>query len=156
MARLSQRGERAVTELIDRYELHARFAGPVPIRQVARDEGWILRWSDQLHRIFGLAIVVDDVRVMTINSRVAEPFQRMAIAHEMGHLLNGDEGDVHLCAMTGAGFTDWLRGRQERQATLAAARLLVPDWVLNDGGTLGEIAVRCRVPVELVQLRAGR
>lgn len=152
MARLSRRGERAVSELVARYDLHTEMALPIPIRQVTRDEGWIVRFSEQMAQLYGIAIIIDDVQVMQINARITSSYQRMAMAHEIGHVLNGDEGQIHLCAATGRGFRDWLWSRQERQASLAAARILIPHWVRAEIETIDEIAVVCEVPRELVEL----
>lgn len=156
MARLAKCGERAISELIARYELHAEMAVPVPIRQVARDEGWIIRFSERMGRLYGVAVVIEDVRVMQINARVSDTYQRLAIAHEMGHVLNGDASAIHFCSPTGGSFAGWLRNRQERQASIAAARILIPDWALGDAETIQEIASLCEVPDELVKLRVGR
>ncbi len=160
VVRLSPRAERAIAELIARYDLHAEGGLPVPIRQVARDEGWVVRYSEEMRQLYGVAVVLGDVRVIAVNARVAEPYQRLAIAHELGHALNGDPGQLQLCAATGSGpLRGWLWSREEQRASLAAARLLIPDWVARAGATADEIAAQCVVPTELVDLwwaSAGR
>lgn len=144
--------DRAVSELIARYDLHTRLSVPVPIRHIARNEGWVVVYSEQMGRLYGVAVVHERLRLMRINADVTPSFQRMAIAHEMAHVLNGDIESIQLCAASVPAFRGWLNRRQERQASLTAARILIPDWVLAEIQTVDEIATACEVPRELVEL----
>lgn len=141
----------AVREMIARYGLHDGLL-PVPIRQVARDEGWVVQFAE-IPRAYGYAVVVGTVRVMVINAMVTPVYQRFAIAHEIGHVLNRDDGRVHLCASDMSQFEMWLRSREERAASLTAATLLIPMHAIEWGDTPECIAARCGVPVELARLR---
>ncbi len=147
---LSDDAERAIAQLIERRELHANLALclPVPIRHVARDEGWDLYYRDDMTTLYGFAIVNGPVKVMTINGEIGRPWQRHAIAHEMGHLLNGDPGSIHLCHQW-----PWLAEKTERRASIAAGKLLIPDAAIHEMSTMAEIAAYCDVPMALVELR---
>ena len=152
--RLTRAGERSAKSLIERYDLHHRpSALPIPIRQVAKDEGWTIAYASRLAPLYGYAIVAGGRLFMRINSAVTDSYQRMAIAHEMGHVLNGDIDRIHLC--TASPFESWIDRRQELRASLVAAQILIPAWVIRDVGSIHEIATRCEVPVELVELRAA-
>lgn len=150
-------GERAVAELIARYDLHAAPVLPVPIRQLARELGWQIVYGERMGRIYGLAVVYRDVRLIQVNAALSHEWQRMTIAHELGHVLNGDASALHLCAAPAPDLAGWLGDRQERRASLTAARLLIPDWAAREYGTVAELAAACEVPPELVELwRAHR
>lgn len=154
-SRLTRLSEQSVRALIARYDLHHRpTAVPVPIRQVARDEGWTIAYANRMAPLYGYAIVAGGRLFMRINSAVTDAYQRMAIAHEMGHVLNGDIDRIHLCAASP--FESWIDRRQEQRASLVAARILIPSWMLRDVGSVAEIATRCEVPMELVELLVNR
>lgn len=150
---LNPASERALIRLVERWDLHSPsiYCLPVPIAQVARNEGWTLRYVDGLYPLYGFAAVRPSGRLMGINAEVSRPYQRMAIGHEIGHVLNGDQARLHLCSEW-----EWLYGRQERAATMIAARILIPDIALREGRSISEIAALCDVPTELVELRIGR
>jgi Zn-dependent peptidase ImmA (M78 family) len=150
--RLTRDGERAVRALIERYDLHrAATSLPVPILQIARNEGWIVAYAERMAPLYGYAIVVGGRWFMRINSAVTLRYQRMAVAHEMAHVLNGDLDHLHLCTATP--FESWIDRKQEHRAQLAAARILIPRWVMRESESVAEIATRCEVPTELVELR---
>lgn len=152
--RLPRVGRAAIRELIARYHLHSRLALPVPIRQVAEDEGWRLVYREGLAPLYAFAVVHRSARLIYINADVDRTYQRAAIAHEIGHSLNGDLGILQLCAASRSQAA-WTTSRQERQADLAAAHILIPPWTLREFGSLHEIAAACEVPVELVELYRG-
>lgn len=151
-ARLTRDGDRAVRALIERYDLHRTATSvPVPILQIARNEGWTIAYAERMAPLYGYAIVTGGRLFMRINSAVTSRYQRMAVAHEMAHVLNGDIDHLHLCASTP--FETWINRKQEYRAQLAAARILIPRWVMREAGSIGEISSRCEVPTELVELR---
>lgn len=147
---LSIATESAIQEMVERLDLHSPYSNPlpVPIEQIARDEGWAVRYLHNLFPLYGFAAVRGNKRLMGINADVARPYQRLAIAHELGHFLNGDLFELHLC-----NEWDWLYNRVERSASLIAARLLIPDLSLERIETVADLASICDVPDELVQLR---
>lgn len=149
---LSTTAERAIQRMVERWDLHTSiaYALPVPIAQVARNEGWTVRYVEGLYPLYGFAAVRGYKRLMGINADVARAYQRMAIAHEMGHVLNGDASSLHFCSEW-----EWLYNKQERRASEVAAAILIPDAALRELATIDEIAAMCDVPVELVEIRVG-
>lgn len=147
---LSDAAERAIAQLIERRELHTNLALclPVPIRQVARDEGWDIYFYEGMTNLYGVGVVNGPVRLMYINADVTPSWQRHAIAHEMGHFINDDPGSIHLCHQW-----PWLNNKTERRASIVAGKLLIPDAALREMGSIDEIATACNVPVDLVELR---
>lgn len=152
--RLPRVGEAAIRDLIARYGLHHRLALPVPIRQIARNEGWHITYRERLFPLYAFAVIEGPVRLIVVNSDVSDAHQRMAIAHEMGHVLNGDPAVYpFLCAASGP-LAPWTTRRMEQQADQFAARLLIPDWIIDEtGGDIAEIAAACEVPASLVEIR---
>lgn len=142
----------AADHLVSRYRLHEGDV-PVMIRQVANDEGWVIAFAplDDLH---GYAVVKGAIKVMTINCLLPREYQRMTIAHEMAHYLNGDAGMMWTSRIRSGEFSDWVFNQMERAATLTAARILIPLDQMGIGAEPYEVAVRCSVPVELVELYA--
>lgn len=146
-----------VRALIDRHRLHE--SAPVMIRQVANDEGWLVTFRP-LDSLNGFAVVSGRQRAMVINSALPWAYQRMAIAHEMAHVLCNHGGDIYASRIHEGTFADWLWDKCEREATIAAARILIPLDRLAVGADAEEVAASCGVPVELVEtyaqhLRAG-
>jgi len=155
MSRLPAAGEHAIRDLISRYNLHtSRLALPVPIRLIARAEGWRVWYREGLWPLYAFAVVDGPIRLMVVNACLSDEYQRWAIAHEMAHALNGDGSlHPHLCAANGP-LAPWTTRRMEQQADQFAARLLIPDWIIDEtGGDIAEIAAACEVPPRLVELR---
>lgn len=121
---------------------------PVPIASIALDDGWILNYHPGLSTLLGFAIINGPVRTMTINADLDVAMQRFVIAHELAHVLNGDMGSLHLCQ-----FAPWFKSKAERQASLTAAEILIPESALWHVGSVSELAVLCDVPHEVVELR---
>lgn len=147
---LSDAAERAIAQLIERRGIHANLSLclPVPIRQVARDEGWDIYFHEGMSNLYGVGVVNGPVRLMYINADVSTSWQRHAIAHEMGHFINDDPGTIHLCHQW-----PWLANKTERRASIVAGRILIPDAALTEFATIDEIAAACNVPSDLVELR---
>lgn len=80
--------------------------------------------------------------------------QRFTLAHELGHLVNGDLGDLPTCRNTevAEGEPD-----KERSANIFAARLLAPACVLHalKVSTVEEIEALCKIsrPAATFRLR---
>lgn len=155
MNRLSQAGQHGIAELLARADLHRPGVLPVSIRQLARDEGWRVFYTERLWPLYGFAVVKGMTRLMWVNADVAPAYQRFAIAHEMGHVLLEAGDALHLCSPAQTGFSRWVRQRAERQASIVAAHLLIPAWVPDDVESRAAIAHACEVPEELVALRFG-
>jgi hypothetical protein len=163
--RVASRAKHAVQACIHRYHLEDPHRWPVDIFRVAEAEGWEVLAGGDLAPMMGWATTCGTFRRMRLNTRVPWPWQRFTVAHELAHALHGDlvsltEADGSLMVATALTAT---RGRllrdQEMAASLTAARLLIPDALLDQtlgqGVTLEEIARRAVVPLPLVQLRLG-
>ena len=145
-------------DLIRRHRLHDGGV-PVMVRQVANDEGWQVAFRP-LESLHGFAVVKGATKVMVINSQLPTEYQRMAVAHEMAHDILGHAGPLFTAQIHRGDFHDWMWDRCEREATVAAARILIPLDRLAVGADAEEVAASCGVPVELVEtyaqhLRAG-
>lgn len=145
--------ERRLQEFIERYDLHRRYALPVPIEMAAEAEGFQIRLTPRLWPLNGFAITIGPVRRMEINADLSPAWRRWVIAHELAHLILDDPSVLHLCAAEHALFTTWLRKRIERRANHAAAYLLIPEWVVRETESAEEIAARCQVPTSLAMIR---
>ena len=89
--------------------------------------------------------------IMQINAAIVENHQRMALAYEMVHLLNGDVDTVYLWAERSS-FRGWVDQRQERRASLSAVHILIPPWAIGQCDSVADISLVCDAPVELVEL----
>lgn len=141
--------EARLAAFICRYDVHAPRVLPVPIWQVALEDGWHVTYRDTFDTVHGVAILFGDAKLLCVNATIARPFQRQAIAHELGHVLAGHTSPLHLCTNT---FVHHLAHRQEREADLVAARLLIPPWALDHYTTIAELAAACDIPYELAAL----
>jgi len=141
-------GERALAELIERHRAHE--AVPVPVHCIAEREGWEIEFQQNLGSILGISGIYRGVKLMWINAQLSSAEQRAVIAHELGHWLNGDETVIRTCQW--AGFAYHWDARLEREATIAAARLLIPEWAVRQYRTIDLIAAACDVPPWLVQI----
>lgn len=154
----SARDRLAVQSLIDRYQLHRPPLVPVPIRSVAESEGWDVALNYQMRSLWGLAVAHGGIRLMWVNGRLAPSWQRMVIAHELGHWLMGDfesgltfEASIGQSDHPGIG---WMSRRIERRAYVVASWLLIPSWVMAEYDERPDvIAAVCDVPEWLVTLR---
>jgi Zn-dependent peptidase ImmA (M78 family) len=81
--------------------------------------------------------------------------QRFTVAHELGHLVNGDLGDLPTCRNTevAEGEPD-----KERSANIFAARLLAPACVLHalKVNTVEEIETLCKISRPAATFRLHR
>lgn len=78
----------------------------------------------------GLATSSDDVKLILVATSHLPARQRFTIAHELGHLLAGDDQGIHL----DEDVYDTARGTDagERRANAFAAALLMPEDVVRD------------------------
>lgn len=137
-----------VKETIALYDVHATL--PVPIRQLARDAGWDVRFRERMGHILAWATHEDNLPVMGINASISTIYQRYAMGHEIGHELAG-----HLSSGDTRTLTSILRPHDidEAVADASAALLLVPAYALDDFDTVHAVARACEVPRRLVELR---
>lgn len=156
MFRLSRSDAARVRALIDAYDLHGGPL-PVPVRWLAACEGWLIHYRSRITPLYGYAIVLGGVRLMVINEDVAEPTQRVTIAHELAHDLLGHTQVVDLFGPRFAsyGLSDMIDRRQERDADIAAACLLIPPRAAEGCEHVGELASRCGVSIRAAALYLG-
>ena len=135
--------------LIERYGIHDGGALlPVPIRQVARDDGWVVCFRERMGQAIAMCAVGGGCRVMYVNACLTERVQRFGIAHEMGHVLAG-----HLIGLDIVSRNQKLASvtaRQEREASLIGGMLLIPPWLRDAPLSDEEVAAICCVPKRLV------
>jgi Zn-dependent peptidase ImmA (M78 family) len=148
MRSLSAAAERALADLIARHAAHGTL--PVPVQQIAEDEGWEIEFRDGLGTILGISGVYKGVKLMWINRQLSSAERRAVIAHELGHWLNGDELVIRACRWSSFAY-HW-DVRLEREATITAARLLIPNWAVREYQTVQAIAAACDAPPWLVEM----
>ncbi len=140
---------RDLRAIVERYDLHAEPFCPVPMLQVARDEGWLVRFRSPMGRLYGVGVVDGPDRVMLINEAVSPAWQRYAMAHELAHDLLGHQG-WFTCA--DSELSRRVLVREEVDANKGAAYLLVPAAALGLD-TIADATEMCGVPSDVVELR---
>ena len=99
----------------------------------------------------GFALVRPKSIHIGINRNLKVDEQRMAVAHEVGHIIANQPGQLFVCRSS-----DWSKEKDEREAHLIAACLLVPLRVVAENyypGSIGQLARALKVPPDLVELR---
>jgi hypothetical protein len=150
MLGLPASGLRELRALIERRGLHAEPFAPVAARQLARDEGWHLRFAASMGALYGVGVVDGTTRLMVLNEAVSLEWQRFAIAHELAHYVLGHAGGVFTCLESELVRAE--RTREEIEANIGAAYLLIPDRALGLA-EVADVAGLCGVPFDLVELR---
>lgn len=166
MARRWMRIQRRARDLLEELEIREP---PVPVGKLARSRGArIVRVSGNEADIDGFLYREGEKVVIGVNRDQARVRQRFTIAHELGHLLLHDHGQVYV----DRGFRVRLRsGRsgegtdlEEMDANRFAAELLMPidflrkdlanrefDWADDDG--LRALAKRYGVSTQALAIR---
>ncbi len=133
--------------LIHRYRLHTRL--PVDLSPILE------RFDIHKHNFtpvtMGFALVRPRQIYIGINKNLDPNWQRMALAHEAAHIIANQPQQLFVCKTS-----DWSRERDEREAQLIAACLLVPLRIIEEHYQVGaapQIARALRVPPLLVDLR---
>ncbi|MFI5503470.1 helix-turn-helix domain-containing protein [Nocardia asteroides] len=78
----------------------------------------------------GLAVSADDVKLIVLTAGAVPARQRFTLAHELGHLLAGDDQGVHLDEDIFAKAQR--RSPSEQRANAFAAAFLMPEQVLRE------------------------
>jgi hypothetical protein len=148
MIRLNDGTLLRVHALIERYGMHEDDAPlPVSIVQVARHEGWRIEYRGRMGSAVAMAFVVGPIKLMYLNENLSTAAQRTGIAHEMGHVLcrHGVSADALMTfGHEAEGWTD-ANVRQEEEAKMVAALLLIPAWVIDSPLSDAEVAMTCSV-----------
>jgi Zn-dependent peptidase ImmA (M78 family) len=155
MLRLSDDVYERTLTLIERYDLHGDHAMlPVPIKQVAKEEGWCIKYHPKMGQAAAMAFVVGPVRLMYVNCNLSFAAQQQAIAHEMGHILAGH--GVSLDTFMTFGHEDEgirsAQARQELEANIVGAMLLIPEYLRDAPMSDRELADECGVNNRAVRL----
>lgn len=144
---LSPTARERVLTLVDRYDLRSYWR--VPIIQVARWQGWEIRYEGGIYPAHAYAVVCGPVKLMVVNEDTDEAHQRFAMAHELCHDLLGHRFGLDL-----RGDREVIGDAiEEREADLGAALLLMPGAGFSVVERPRVIAERCVVPEWVVNLR---
>ncbi|MDQ6693790.1 MAG: ImmA/IrrE family metallo-endopeptidase [Chloroflexota bacterium] len=133
--------------LINKYRLHMRM--PVDIGPLL--ERFSVSKLNFTPTTLGMALVRPKQMYIGINKNLEPTWQRMALAHEAGHIIANQPHSLFVCKTS-----DWAKERDEREAQIIAACLLVPLKVIKDDyqvTTAPQLAKLLRVPPDLVDLR---
>ena len=147
---------RRACALVARHGLHDEpFNLPVPIRQVAKDEGWHLRFASDMHPIIAFAVMYGGVKLMTVSESATARVQRHGIAHEIAHDLCQHEApmSLYLPRSQRKMWPKWVIEKQEEEANLVASLLLIPQAVIDSPFDDEWVACTCGVPMLTVKLR---
>ncbi len=133
--------------LIRRYELHDRL--PVDLGGLL-DRFTVRRYPFTAWTL-GFAVVRPREIHIGINGHLPGPWQRLAEAHEIGHIIAYHPHRLYTCKAY-----QWDQDEHEREAQMAAALLLVPlraAQAYQVDFTPAQLADMLQVPVSLVDLR---
>lgn len=147
MSTLSQDVMDTLQFLIQRHRLHTRL--PVDISPLL--ERFDVRKHNFTPMTLGFALVRPLQMHIGINRSLDPSWQRLAVAHELAHIIANQPHQLYVCK-TG----DWSKDRDEREAQLIAACLLVPLKVIEDNYRIGaapQLGKALKVPPNLVDLR---
>ncbi|MBF6612959.1 MAG: ImmA/IrrE family metallo-endopeptidase [Chloroflexi bacterium] len=133
--------------LIARHRLHSRF--PVDLGPLL--DRFDVRKHNFTPMTMGFTMIRPAGMHMGINKNLDLSWQRMAVAHELAHVIANQPHQLFVCKTS-----DWSRERDEREAQLIAACLLVPLKVVKDNYRVGvapQLGKALKVPSDLVDLR---
>lgn len=133
--------------LIHRYRLHSR----LPVELGPLMERFDLRKHNFTPMTMGYALVRPKQIYIGINQNLDLSWQRMAMAHEAAHIIANQQQRLFVCKSG-----EWSKERDEREAQLVAACLLVPLKVIAESyrvGSAPQLARALKVPPDLVDLR---
>lgn len=103
--------------------------------------------------ILGYGLFLDDdasdapMGTIFIEQELPRDDRRLVYAHELGHMVAGHSGTPVTSKLN-----SFQHDRNEREAWLAAAVLLIPPDVVSWDETIDSVAAACRVPEELVAM----
>ncbi len=133
--------------LIYRHRLHTRL--PVDLGPLM--DRFDIRKQNFTPMTLGFALIRPKQMHIGINKNLDPSWQRMALAHEAAHIIANQPHQLFVCKTS-----DWSKERDEREAQLIAACLLVPLGVIQYNyrvGAAAHIARAIKVPPDLVDLR---
>ncbi len=133
--------------LIHRHRLHTRI--PVDLGPIL--DRFDIRKHNFTPMTLGFALVRPMQMYIGINKNLDPSWQRMSLAHEAAHIIANQPHQLFVCKTN-----DWSREREEREAQLIAACLLVPLKIVEENYRVDvspQIARALKVPTPLVDLR---
>jgi Zn-dependent peptidase ImmA (M78 family) len=133
--------------LVNRHRLHTR----LPVELGPLLDRFDIRKHNFTPMTMGFALVRPKSIHIGINRNLKADEQRMAVAHEVGHIIANQPSQFYVCRTT-----DWSKEKDEREAHLIAACLLVPLRVVAENyypGSIDQLARALKVPADLVELR---
>jgi Zn-dependent peptidase ImmA (M78 family) len=114
---------------------HGITAPPVPVKQLAHACGARLALDRLEGDLSGFVYRDGDQTVIGVNTRHAPTRQRFTIAHELGHLLLHQPGEIHLDRNFSVRLRDDTSSQgtkpEEIEANLFAAEILMPSAFLE-------------------------
>ena len=152
-------------ELLLKYKINSL---PVKISSICKGEGILLcpfqkaekniqqlGWGASMRSNDGFAIVIRGKKHIFWDDALSVKRQRFAIAHELGHYINGDVGDIPTRRNCDPDDRD---DEIERKANIVASRILAPACVLwglgiNNAEGLSEV---CDISMQAAQWRMRR
>ncbi len=147
MSTLSQDVLDTLEFLIQRHRLHTR----LPVELGPLLDRFDIRKHNFTPMTLGFALVRPLQMHIGINRNLDAAWQRLAVAHEIAHIIANQPHQLYVCK-TG----DWSKDRDEREAQLIAACLLVPLKVVEENYRVGvapQLGKALKVPADLVDLR---
>ena len=133
--------------LIYRNRLHTR----IPVELGPLLDRFDIKKHNFTPMTMGFALVRPKGMHIGINKNLDSSWQRMAVAHEAAHIIANQAHQIYVCKTS-----DWSKERDEREAQLIAACLLVPLRVVAENyrvGVANQLARALKVPSDLVDLR---
>jgi Zn-dependent peptidase ImmA (M78 family) len=133
--------------LIHRHRLHSR----LPVELGPLLDRFDIRKHNFTPMTMSFLLVRPKGMHMGINKNMDTASQRMAVAHAAAHVIANQPHQLFVCRTS-----DWSKDRDEREAQLIAACLLVPLRVVAENyyvGAAPQIAHALKVPPDLIDLR---
>lgn len=125
---------------------------PVPVELLPKLIGVEPVFDDLGSVVGGIYSCIDNVKFISISTRLREPEKRHVIAHECAHAIL--HHPFQSLSRTDCSLEEVIRDKQEYQAELFAAYFLIPKWAeFNEYLPIWEIADMFCVPDELLQFR---
>lgn len=133
--------ERLVDDLIAKENL--RDVPPVPVEQMVRAKGIVVRKGDLDDEISGLLVRDGETATIGVNGGHSATRRRFTIAHEFGHFLLHEGISEHVDHSYRVNFRDQesclARDVEEIEANFFAASLLMPRRMLDACGAVHAI-----------------
>lgn len=136
---------RMAREFVDEWSLHE---GGVPVDLGPLEDHFVPHYSDLSEQgVVGYGLFVDELGSIFIDEQLSDYERRLVYAHELGHYIAG-----HSASPVTSQLDDVQHSRDEREAWLVAAVLLIPPEAVEWDTSASDVAGSCRVPEWLVEM----